>query len=152
MLLESTGGWPETVVMLHLLRGTFTFTLYRYGELYAHNPAEKLLFARCLQDKAPTWHMVWHLRYATSHTPTRLSSSSPHDIAERVFERELNDPVLKEALAIIFGGGIEGARSGMRQYERMMATVRPPYLANMEHIGVHARQASRPHSPSSWRA
>ncbi len=145
MLLESTGGWPETVVMLHMLRGTFTFTLYRYGELFAHNPAEKVLFARAMQDKAR--HLAYglsHLRYATSHNPDKaIVFGRLMNIAERVFERELNDPVLKEALAIIFGGGIEGARSGMRQYERMMGDFARQYLANMEHIGV-PREAGFP--------
>ena len=145
MLLESSGGWPETVVMLHLLRGAFTFTLYRYGELFAHNPAEKILFARCLQDKAR--HIAYglsHLRYATSHNPDKaIVFSRLMNIAERVFVRELNDPVLKEALAIIFGGGIEGARSGMLQYERMMGDFARQYLANMEYIGV-PREAGFP--------
>ena len=76
MLLESTGGWPETVVMLHLLRGTFTFTLYRYGELYAHNPAEKSSSPAACRTRRATWLMVWHT-CATQPptTPTRLSSS-----------------------------------------------------------------------------
>ena len=39
--------------------------------------------------------------------------------------------------------GIEGARSGMRQYERMMGDFARLYLANMEHIGV-PREASFP--------
>ena len=138
MLLESTGGWPETALMLHLLRGTFTFTLYRYGELFAHNAAEKVLFARCVQDKAR--HIAYglsHLRYATSHNPDKvIVFGRLLNIAERVFERELADPALKEALAVIFGGGIEGARSGMRQFERMMGDFARQYLSNMEYIGV----------------
>ena len=138
MLLESTGGWPETALMLHLLRGTFTFTLYRYGELFAHNVAEKTLFARCVQDKAR--HIAYglsHLRYATSHNPDKvIVFGRLLNIAERVFERELADPALKEALAVIFGGGIEGARSGMRQFERMMGDFARQYLSNMEYIGV----------------
>ena len=138
MLLESTGGWPETALMLHLLRGTFTFTLYRYGELFAHNPAEKALFARCVQDKAR--HIAYglsHLRYATSHNPDKIIVFGRLlNIAERVFERELADPALKEALAVIFGAVIEGARIGMRQFERMMGDFARQYLSNMEYIGV----------------
>ncbi|MCH7655855.1 MAG: ferritin-like domain-containing protein, partial [Chloroflexi bacterium] len=37
MILESKGGWTETVLFLHLLRGTFTMTIYRYGDQFAHN-------------------------------------------------------------------------------------------------------------------
>ncbi len=151
MLLESTGGWPETALMLHILRGTFTFTLYRYGELYAHNPAEKVLFARCLQDKAR--HIAYglaHLRYATSHNVDKpIVFGRLQNTAERIFERELRDPVLKEALAIIFGGGIENAQSGMRVFERMMGDFARQYLANMEHIGV-PRDANFPPSLAQY--
>lgn len=147
MLLESTGGWPETVLMLHILRGAFTFTLYRYGELYAHNPAEKVLFARCIQDKAR--HIAYglaHLRYAVAHNIDKpIVFNRLMNIAERVFERELQDPVLKEALAVIFGGGIEGAQAGMRRFERMMGDFARQYLAYMDAIGV-PREAGFPPS------
>ena len=115
MILESKGGWTETVLFLHLLRGTFTMTIYRYGEQFAHNEAEKMLFARCMQDKAR--HIAYgfmHLRYAITHQQDKaLVLTRLLNVGERVFERELNDPVLKESLAIIFGGGIEGAKAGM---------------------------------------
>ncbi len=65
MILESKGGWTETVLFLHLLRGTFTMTIYRYGEQFAHNEAERMLFARCMQDKAR------HIAYGLMHLRTR---------------------------------------------------------------------------------
>ena len=138
MLLESTGGWPETVLALHIMRGTFTMTLYRYGESIAHNPAEKVMFARCIQDKAR--HLAYgleHLRYAVSHTEGKdIVFSRLLGVIEDVFGRELDDPVLRESLAIIFGGGIEGAQSGMDKYHQLMRDFARQYLANMEYIGV----------------
>ena len=143
MILESKGGWTETVLFLHLLRGTFTMTIYRYGEQFAHNEAERMLFARCMQDKAH--HIAYglmHLRYAITHQPDKpLVLTRLLNIGERVFERELNDPVLRESLAIIFGGGIEGARGGMRQFERLMGHFAQQYLSYTDWLGLHRGEA-----------
>ena len=111
MILESKGGWSETSLLLHLLRGTFTMAVYRYGERYANNPAEKVLFARSMQDKAR--HLAYslqHLRYAVTHKDDKaLVFERLLNIGERVFVRELQEPALLEPMAIVFGGGIEGS-------------------------------------------
>ena len=52
-IIESRAGWTETAVLMYLLRGPFTLLLYRYGEAYASNPAEKTLFRRCAQGQSP---------------------------------------------------------------------------------------------------
>ena len=139
MILESKGGWSETSLFLHLLRGTFTMTIYRYGETFAHNPAEKVLFSRCLQDKAR--HVAYglaHLHYALANEQdNRIVFPRLLSIGEGVFARELEDPVLRESLAIIFGGGIEGARSGMRQYEHMMGDFVRQYLLYTDWLGIN---------------
>ncbi len=139
MILESKGGWTETVLFLHVLRGDFTMTLYRCGEQFAHNPAEKTLFARCIQDKAR--HIAYglmHLRYALAHQQDKaLVMQRLLNIGERVLERELEDPALRESLAIILGGGIEGARVGMRRFERLMGDYVRQYLAHMDWLGIH---------------
>jgi len=54
-----------------------------------------------------------------------------------VLVRELKDPVLREALAIIFGGGIEGARGeGMHTFNRMMRDYVKRYLDVLKWLGV----------------
>lgn len=139
MLLESKGGWSETSLFLHLLRGTFTLTLYRYGEMFAHSPAEKVLFSRCLQDKAR--HIAYglaHLRYAITHRQEKLMVFQQLlNIGERLFARDLADPVLREALAVIFGGGVEGAQAGMRKVERLLGDFVRQYLRYCDWIGIH---------------
>jgi hypothetical protein len=68
MILESRGGWSETALLLYVLRGIFTLTIYRYGEMFAHNTAEQTIFAGAIQDKAR--HLSYgfeHLRYAVVH-------------------------------------------------------------------------------------
>ena len=143
MILESKGGWSETSLLLHLLRGLFIQTIYRYGERFAHNPAEKVLFARALQDKARhTAYGLQHLRYAVTHKQDKaLVFQQLLNIGERVFARELREPVVLEPLAVIFGGGIEGAKAGMREVHHMMGDFVRSYLASTDWIGVHRGRA-----------
>jgi hypothetical protein len=143
MILESKGGWSETSLLLHLLRGLFIQTIYRYGERFAHNPAEKYLFGRALQDKARhTAYGLQHLRYAVTHQQEKaLVFQRLLNIGERVFARELQEPVVLEPLAVIFGGGIEGAKAGMREVHHMMGDFVKSYLASTDWIGVHRGQA-----------
>ena len=113
---------------------------------FAHNPAEKVLFARCLQDKAR--HLAYglaHLRYATSHNPDKIIVFGRlMNIAERVFERELKDPCAERGAGYNLRRRHRGAQSGMRQYERMMGDFARQYLANMEHIGVRREEGFPP--------
>ena len=138
MILESRGGWSETSLFLHLLRGTFTMTIYRYGEAFATNPADKFIFGRCLQDKAR--HMAYgmaHLRYAITHAPDKaLVFQRLLAVGEAVLARELNDPVLSESLAVVFGGGLEGAQAGMRTVRRLMGDFVGQYLRYAEQLGI----------------
>jgi len=49
---------------------------------------------------------------------------------------EMNDPVLWEALAIIFGGGLENISSGMdvvREFQRRYVS---EYMARMQWVGI----------------
>jgi hypothetical protein len=139
MILESRGGWTETVLYLFVLRGLFTQTMLRYLERYAYNDAERYIYGRCLQDKAR--HLTYgidHLWYAINHqSDQKLIVQQLCFIGERVLVRELRDPVLREALAIVFGGSIEGARDeGMRTFERMMGDYVHRYLDVLRWLGV----------------
>jgi hypothetical protein len=139
MILESRGGWTETVLYLFVLRGLFTQTMLRYLERFAYNDAERLIYTRCIEDKAR--HLTYgidHLWYAINHqSDQKLILQQLCIIGERVLVRELRDPALREALAIVFGGGIEGARShGMRTFERMMGDYVRRYLDVLRWLGV----------------
>ena len=59
---------------------------------------------------------------------------------EQVFVRDLQDPVLLEPLAVIFGGGVEGASAGMCQVHAMMGDFVRRYLAGLVWIGVNRGQ------------
>lgn len=138
VILEVRGGWTLVSLFMHLLRGTFTQTIYRYGETFAHSPAEKAIFGLCLQDKAR--HVAYglqHLRYAVSHQPEQIEVFHQLlDQSERVLARELNDPVLPEALAIIMGGGVEGIRTGMSRVHQLIQDFLVQYLACARWSGI----------------
>ena len=95
-LLESRAGWTETALYLYILRGTLTLLIYRYGEAYARNWTDKLLFRHCMEDKAR--HMAYgmaHLKYAVEQRGPdyglglqRLMGGVERDLAS-----EMGDPV-----------------------------------------------------------
>jgi hypothetical protein len=139
MILESRGGWTEAVTYLFLLRGTFTLTLLRYLERAACNDAERALYRHALEDKAR--HLTYaleHLQYAVARQQDmRLIIQQLLLIGHSIFARELKDHVLREALAIVFAGGVDdAAERGMAVYEAMMRDFMDRYLASCDWLGV----------------
>ena len=144
-LLESRAGWTETTLYLYIIRGTLTLLIYRYGEAYARNWTDKTLFGRCMEDKAR--HMAYrmaHLKYAIEQRGPdfalglqRLMGGVEQDLAS-----EMKDPVLWEALAIIFGGGISNIVAGMEIVKGLQQQYIEQYLARMKWIGVGKTQGN----------
>jgi hypothetical protein len=145
-LLESRGGWTETSTLLHLLRGLFTRTIYRYLAAYAPSPVELQICRRTTQDK--TRHIAYsmhHLRYAVNHvrgTAGHLSSGLTQ--AEMFSARDEKDPVLWEALACIFGGGVRGMDAGMQIVRAMRRRYVQDFLRHLDWIGIEHRPALAP--------
>ena len=138
VILQSKNDWTSTSLYLHVLRGAFTQTLYRYGEMYAHNPAEKAIFARCLQDKSR--HLTYglqHIKYAYSQQPAKERVyQRVLGIAESQMVRDLKDPVLPESLGVIMGHGVEGVRTGMKRVGHLLGDFVRTYLANARYVGL----------------
>ncbi len=138
ILLEVRAGWTETSILLHILRGSFTHTLYRYLAAYPPTPADAVLFGRALQDK--TRHIAYgmqHLRYAVAHR-RELATQLQRGLtgAELFFARDEQDPVLWEALAIVFGGGVRGMAAGMQTVRRLRRDYLNGYLDRLRWIGI----------------
>lgn len=147
MILESRGGWTETLAYLYLMRGTLTLTLMRHGMLFAHNDAERTLFSHSIQDAAR--HMVYaldHMRYAVTHQDDQaLILQTVLAVGESIYARELKDPALRESLAILYGGGIEGARGdGMKKALGVFRDWLNYYLECCDYIGVPRRAPLHP--------
>ncbi|HLZ72878.1 MAG TPA: hypothetical protein VKV26_23485 [Dehalococcoidia bacterium] len=141
LLLESRAGWTETSLLLHILRGTFTRTLYRYLAAFAPTPVELLIGRRALQDASR--HIAYamqHLKYAVNHV-TGLARNLNVGLAqaEAFAGRDDADPVLWEALACLFGGGVQGMDAGMQTVARLRRDYVRDYLRSLDWIGVDRR-------------
>ena len=139
MILESSGGWSATVAYLVLVRAVFTMTILKYLARHAYNDAERFIYEHVLQDKARLLtYGLDHLHFAVAHDdeqPAVLATVLA--IGDRVLTRDLRDPALREALAIIFGRGIRGARThGMDTYEEMMADFMQTHLGHCRWLGI----------------
>lgn len=139
MILESRGGWTEAVTYLFLLRGTFTLTMLRYLERAASSEAEQSLYRHTLEDKARHLSYAFeHLQYAIAHqSDMRLILQQLMFIGHSIFARELKDPVLREALAIVLAGGLDDAATeGIAVYRTMMGDFLRRYLDTCAWLGV----------------
>ncbi|MGH2585989.1 MAG: hypothetical protein ACRDJE_13840, partial [Dehalococcoidia bacterium] len=146
LLLESRAGWTETVMLLHILRGLFTRTIYRYLAAYGPTPVERLIGRRALQDASR--HIAYasqHLKYAVNKVP---GSAQNFNLgltqAEGVVGRDEADPVLWEALACIFGGGVRGMDEGMAVVANLRRHYVNEYLARLAWIGIDHQRALAP--------
>ena len=144
-LLETRAGWTETALFLYVVRGTLTLLLYRYGEAYAGQPAEKYLFRRCLEDKAR--HLAYgmaHLKYAVANQEPGfgLGLNNLMRGVERDLVQDLSDPVLWEALAIIIGGGVANIAAGMAVVRNLQQQYIEQYLSRMQWVGIGKTEAN----------
>ena len=144
-LVEVRAGWTEAAVYLYLIRSPLTLLLYRYGEAYATNPADKYLFRRSLEDKAR--HMAYgmaHVKYAVEHQDEGFGRGLSNLMQGVEFDlgQELKDPVLWEALAIIFGGGLANISAGMEVVKDLQQRYIEDYLARMAWVGVPRTEAN----------
>lgn len=147
MILESRGGWSEAVTYLLLMRGTFTMTLLRYLEKHAQNAAEQSIYASALQAKAR--HMTYgleHLHYSIAHDEERkMVLATLLFIGERIWAREMTDHVLREALCIVFAGGLEQASTaGYAEFRQMQRDFMRDYMSSCDWLGVQRDPAMMP--------
>ena len=147
LILESRGGWTEAVVYLLLLRGVFTMTLYKHLERHAHNDAERFIYGHALADKAR--HVTYgleHLKFAIAHVDDqRQIVATLFAFGDGGLARDLADPVLKEALAVIFGGSVRGAmKKGLAGYGDFMRDYLGTLLAMCRYIDVPRDPARLP--------
>jgi hypothetical protein len=145
-LLESRGGWTETVALLHILRGLFTRTIYRYLGAYAPSPVELHIGQRTSQDKSR--HIAYgleHLRYAVNHVRGMADHINAGLAQAELFSgRDEKDPVLWESLACIFGGGVRHMDSGMAIVRSMRRRYVTDYLQYLDWIGIHHQRMLAP--------
>ncbi len=138
-LLEIRGGWTEAALGLYLIRGTLTQLLDRYGEAYANNAVDKKLFRLALQDKAR--HMTYgmtHLKYAIDHKGSGYGLGLKKSLVGIEYEivKEMEDPVLWKALAILLGGGLDHIETGMAAVKQVQRQYLEQCLQRMQAVGI----------------
>ena len=139
LLRESSGGWTETVAGMMFVRCMFVQVMLRYLNRYANNAAERTIYEYVTQDLARFMtYCMDHLKFALAHDSSRFGSVvSTVAIGMNLFNRDLRDPTLREALAIIFGGGIAGARNqGMYTFYDMLDEYVETFLAAGRDLGL----------------
>lgn len=146
IILESRAGWTETTLLVHILRGVFTRTVYRYLAAYGPSPVERLIGRRVLQDKSR--HIAYsmqHLKYAVTHVQgTDRNINAGLQQAELVVARDDADPVLWEALACAMGGGVRRMDEGMKLVTSLQRDYVRDYLRCLDWIGVDHREMLAP--------
>ena len=131
MLLESSAGWTETVTAWVFSRGLFNLTICRFLERFAYNEAERTIYQYMTQDLSRLLsYGIEHLAYAlNTDRDKRGAIQISLAIGDAFLSRDLRDPALREALAIIFGAGIAGVhKDGMDTFYSMLDTYVAEYL------------------------
>ena len=147
MILESRGGWTESVVYQYLMRGTYQLEVLSALYSSAHNDAERFIYGKLIEDQAR--HVAYgydHLKYAVTHQPGESDiMQTLLFLGEAMMGVEIEESPMRSALAIIFGGGVPGARqSGMQTYLQLMGGFVRRYLAACEWIGVPRAETLNP--------
>ncbi len=153
MILESRGGWSEAVTYLFLMRGTFTMTMLRYLEKYAYNEAERSIYEKALECKARQMtYGLEHLQYSIAHGDERRAiMQTLLFIGDRVWNREMKDHVLREALSIVFAGDLVHAPTeGYAVYKAMMGDFMHAYMDTCKWLGVERNLEMIPASMTSY--
>ncbi len=147
MILESSGGWTESVTYLYLLRGTYQMQLLRALYSAASNDAEQFIFGHMIEDQAR--HLTYgydHLKYAVAHQEGEdLIIETLLSIGEAIMAQELRESTMKPAMAIILGGGIEGGRTtGMDTYLHLVGEFVRDYLSLCNWLGIERLKTLHP--------
>ena len=137
-ILETYAGWSETVLTQYIMRGSLQKTILRYLSVYGPTEADRMLAWRMIPDHARTAaYAMDHIRFAISQRPTlRKTFEGWMFRVEMVQAAENADPVLWEALAVIFGGGVKGMDEGMARVRELQRDWMRDYLRYMKVCGV----------------
>jgi hypothetical protein len=147
MILESRGGWTESAAYLYLVRGTYAMQVLRGLLNAAHNDAERMIFGKAIEDHAR--HLTYgydHLKYSVSHQAGEADiMQTLLSLGEVMMAAELEESTMRPALAIIFGGGIQGGRTiGMETYLHLVGDFVRNYLSICDWLGVPRAQMLHP--------
>jgi hypothetical protein len=120
--IDLARDFTEMSTRLHISGEGAVLTMFRMGELFGQNDAEKIMYRLCAQDEAR--HVafgVMHLRFMGATAPERCEEIECYlDEAEDQLLAGQQNPAgtqseTSEALAILLGGGVEQYDEGHRK-------------------------------------
>lgn len=128
-------NFSEMATMQMVLQDSLTLAEYQFGEKYAHNPAEKYIFTRAMQDKSR--HLAYgmsHLKYVLLHREDRREEMQRYlDKGEgMLLMDDKKDNATRPAWAIYFAGGTDNIAEGLRVYNQMRRRFVEQYLARLK--------------------
>jgi hypothetical protein len=137
--LRDSLNYSEMAANVFLLNDSFAQSLYLLGAAVAHNGAEAQLFRLAAQDKAR--HLAYgiaHLRYLLYHNPERRQEIAKYlQKGEEYLAKDFaEDKPLREALAILLGGGLPQIGDGFRKLRGFGASQLQAYLARLDAAGL----------------
>ena len=101
-----------------VVQDSFTLTQYQYGEAFARNPAEQLIFRLAMQDKAR--HVAYgiaHLRYVLLHRMERRPELYRYlDKGEAMLVADDRAAAPREAFALLMCGSKAKIEEGLNMY------------------------------------
>ena len=159
LLLQGGGGGLRQILeaedftqmssMLHILGEGFVQSLFRLGELIAHNEAEKRIFRLAAQDESR--HVafgVTHLKYTLEHAPEKAEEVHwTLDMFEEVLiDPDQQNPGLAGALVYLLGNG--DVDEGWRLFWHVRRKQVLEYLHRLDVAGLGGRRESGRLHPS----
>jgi hypothetical protein len=132
-------NFTEMAAMVFLLNDSFVQSLYLLGAGLANNEAESRLFSLAAQDKAR--HLsygVEHMRYLLDHQPQRRGEMHKYlqKGEEYLVKDHQEDAPMREALAILLGGGLREIGQGFRKLSDFRRKQVVSYLSRLEAAGL----------------
>ena len=136
--LETYSGWSQTVLTMWLLRGSLMTAIVRYLSVYGPTEADRELAFRILPDiMRKSAYACDHIRFAISKKSELTDVfQGTLQLAEFAQLSDFNDPVLWEALAIIFGGGVQNMELGMGRVLELQQHFLSVYLGRCKQANV----------------
>jgi hypothetical protein len=147
--------FTEMTTLVHVLGEGLVQTLFRTGELFAQNEAEKRMFRLAAQDESR--HVafgVTHLKYLLDTEPER--AEQVHDYFDRMEESLAVAAVsgsqgeiavaatTSEPLAVLLGGGIRNVDEGYAKLKLIRNRQYREYLHRLDVVGLNRRARVNP--------
>ena len=144
--IDLSRDFTEMSTRLHISGEGAVLTMFRMGELFGQNEAEKTMYRLCAQDEAR--HVafgVMHLRYLGATAPERREEIEVYlDEAEGQILAGQQNPASQasetsEALAVLLGGGQQNYDEGYKQLLAIRKRQLKEYMKRVESAGFGER-------------